>query len=87
MTGRTEDKPRICKMPMILFSYRIVLNGGGMHEALATGHLYASSVAAARKHVNTVRAPELAGRSGLEVILHDSIGSEIWRGLYQPRPQ
>ena len=74
-------------MAMILFSYRIVPNGGGMHEALVTGHLYATSVAAAKKHVQTVRALEVPGRSGLEVILHDSLGSEIWRGPYQPNPQ
>ena len=74
-------------MAMILFSYRIVPKGGGMHEALATGHLYATSVAVAKKHVQTVRAPEIAGRSGLEVILHDRLGSEIWRRPYLPNPQ
>ena len=37
---------------------------------------------AAKRYVQTVKAPNLSGRRDLEVILKDSQGKELWRGTY-----
>jgi len=71
---------------MIVFSYRIVPSGGGKDQALITGTLYIADVESARRHVQTVSAPDVVPQSGLEVILQDMLGSEIWRGPYLGAP-
>jgi hypothetical protein len=70
---------------MLMFSYQIVPAGG--HEVLATGNLYIPDVERAERYVQTVAAPNLTGRSHLEVILRDKLGSEIWRGPYWGPPR
>jgi hypothetical protein len=67
---------------MMLFAYHIVPNGGHMGQALEWGTCTAPDTEAATRHVQTVAAPGVAGKSGLEVILLDSAGAEIWRGPY-----
>jgi hypothetical protein len=63
----------------LLFIYYIVPAGGGERDALAQGNLWTASVAAATQYVQGVTAPNVQGRSGLEVILHDGQGNEIFR--------
>ena len=67
---------------MVIFSYPIVPNGGYMGQALITGTLYTYDVDAAKQHVQTVGAPGVVPQAGLEVILQDTMGSEVWRGPY-----
>jgi hypothetical protein len=67
---------------MMLFAYHIVLQGGHMGQALERGTCNAPDIEAAKRHVQTVTAPSVAGKSGLEVILLDSAGAEVWRGRY-----
>ena len=69
-------------MPTFVFSYHIVPNGGTRAEALVNGSLYTGSLETAMKHVRTVSAPNLTGRSNLEVILRDMRGNEICRVPY-----
>ena len=76
------------KMPMILFSYQIVPPGGYKGQAVSTGNLYIADVQSAKRYVQTVAAPNLAAdASGLDVILLDHMGSEIWRGPYLGPPR
>jgi hypothetical protein len=49
---------------------------------LVNGSLYTGSLETAMKHVRTVSAPNLTGRSNLEVILRDMRGNEICRVPY-----
>jgi hypothetical protein len=70
---------------MIVFGYRIVAKGGDVGQALITGTLYIKDVESAKQHVQTVAAPGVVPQSGLEVILQDLLGSEIWRGPYLGR--
>jgi len=70
-------------MSALYLNYQLVPVGGDPKEALAHGHLYASSLAAAKRCAQTVRAPNLAAEaSALEVVLQDLGGSEVWRGPY-----
>ena len=69
-------------MPTLVFSYHIVPNGGTREQALVNGSLYTSSLEAAKKHVQTASAPNIAGQSNLEVILRDMLGNEICRVPY-----
>ena len=69
-------------MPVVIFSYRIVPSGGDTAQALITGTVYIGDVESAKRHVQTVNAPGVVPQSGLEVILQDMLGSEIWRGAY-----
>ena len=66
----------------MFFAYHIVPEGGHAGQALEKGTCTAPNVEAAKRHVQTVPAPNVAGKSGLEVILQDSAGAEIWRGPY-----
>jgi hypothetical protein len=66
----------------LVFVYYIVPKGGSVRDALVRANLYTSTVEAARQHVRTVTAPQVAGQTGLEVILLDHNGTEIWRGPY-----
>jgi hypothetical protein len=67
---------------MVIFAYHIVPRGGHMRQALESGFCTAPDVEVAKRQVQTVRAPSVAGKSGLEVILQDRRGTEIWRGPY-----
>ena len=49
---------------------------------LATGSLYIADLESAKRHVQTVLAPGVVAEPGLEVILQDVLGAEIWRGPY-----
>jgi hypothetical protein len=70
-------------MTPLYLNYQLVTVGGDPEEALAAGHLYASSLEAAKRYAQTVHAPNLpAAASALEVVLRDMGGSEVWRGLY-----
>ena len=68
-------------MTTLFFAYSIVPTGQDQ-QRLVTGVLYASSLEEAKHHVQTLNAPAIAGKSGLEVILRDIGGSVIWRGPY-----
>ena len=65
---------------MLTFSYQIVPSGGG--KPLTRGSLYIADVESAKRHVQTVAAPGVVAEPGMEVILQDFMGSEIWRGPY-----
>jgi hypothetical protein len=67
---------------IMIFGYHIVPRGGHAGQAFDRGSVKAPDVEAARRIVQTVAAQNVAGKSGLEVILQDSGGSEIWRGPY-----
>ena len=67
---------------MVFFAYHIVPSGGHMRQALERGTCTAPDVELANRQGQTVRAPSVAGKTGLEVILQDSRGAEIWRGPY-----
>ena len=63
----------------MFFIYYIVPAGGDERDALVQGNLMTASVAAAIQYVQGVTAPNVQGRSGLEVILQDGQGNEIFR--------
>ncbi len=63
--------------------YYIVPAGCDDRDALAQGNLMTASVAAATQYVQGVTAPDVQGRSGLEVILLDGQGNEIFRCPHQ----
>jgi hypothetical protein len=66
---------------MAFFAYHIVPMGGHRGQAVESGTCTAPDIEAAKRHVQTVSAPRVV-KTGLEVILQDSAGVEIWRGLY-----
>jgi hypothetical protein len=66
-------------MTTLLFTYSII---GEDQQPIVNGNLYTSNLDLAKKHVQTVGAPHVAGKSNLEVILRDVGGSVIWRGPY-----
>jgi hypothetical protein len=68
---------------MLMFSYQIVPSSGG--QALTRGTLYIADVESAKLHVQTVAAHGVVAEPGMEVILLDFLGSEIWRGPYLGR--
>ena len=63
----------------MFFIYYIVPAGGGEQDALVRANLMTASVDAAKQYVQGVTAPNVQGRSGLEVILQDGQGNEIFR--------
>jgi hypothetical protein len=69
----------------LFFIYYIVRAGCDERDALARGNLMTASVAAATQYVQGVTAPDVQGRSGLEVILQDGQGNEILRCPHQGR--
>jgi hypothetical protein len=81
----SESKVEQPGMTTLEFSYHIVPNGGTREQAPVNGRLYAGSLETAKKHVQTVRAPKVAGRSDLEAILRDLLGNEIWSGAAKRR--
>jgi hypothetical protein len=68
-------------MTTLFFAYSIV-PAGQDQQPLVSGILYTSSLETAKRHVETINAPAVAGKSDLEVILRDIGGSVIWRGPY-----
>ena len=66
----------------MVFTYYIVPGGEGVRPALVKGSLYTADVESAKRHVRTVSAHRALPQSGLEVILQDAKGTEIWRGSY-----
>ena len=66
----------------LIFIYHIVPQGGTAGQALVVGHLIVSSSETAKSYVQIVTAPQLVGKSDLEIILQDIRGVEIWRGPY-----
>jgi hypothetical protein len=66
----------------VFFAYHIVPRGGHMRQALESGACTAPDLQVAKLHVQTVPAPSVAGKFGLEVILQNSEGAEVWRGPY-----
>jgi hypothetical protein len=82
-----SDNPQSESPDDIVFSYLIVPEGGQAGQALVRGSLYASDIDIAKRHVQTTFAPSVEVRPGLEVILLDSEGREIWRAPYLGRPQ
>lgn len=68
-------------MTTLFFAYSIVPTGQDQPR-LVSGILYTSSLETAKRHVQTLNAPEVAGKSDLEVVLRDIGGSVIWRGPY-----
>ena len=67
----------------MFFIYYIVPAGCDERDALAQGNLMTASVAAATQYVQGVTAPDVQGRSRLEVILQDGRGNEIFRCPHQ----
>ena len=67
---------------MVVFAYHIVPRGGHMRQALESGACTAPDLQVAKLHVQTVPASSVAGKFGLEVILQNSEGAEVWRGPY-----
>jgi hypothetical protein len=67
----------------LIFIYHVVPQGGTEGQALVVGNLYVSDVETAIGYVQTVTAPQLAGKAGLEIILQDARGNEVWRGRYR----
>jgi hypothetical protein len=49
---------------------------------LATGSLYIADLESAKRYVQTVTVPGVVAELGLEVVLRDLMGREIWRGPY-----
>ena len=62
-----------------MFSYEIVHGGG---QPLTSGNLYIADVESAQRHVQTVSVPGVVAGPGMEAILQDRTGLEIWRGPY-----
>ena len=69
-----------------LFIYYIVPAGGGEGDALVRGNLWTTTVAAAKQYVQGVTAPNVKDRSGLEVVLQDQQGNEIFRCRHKAGP-
>jgi hypothetical protein len=75
-----ETERPLTSAAMPFFSYLIVPSGGHVGEALARGSLYIADVESAKRHVQTITPHGLVAEPGLEVILLDLTGAEIWRG-------
>jgi len=67
----------------MFFSYQIIrYRAGQPGQVLATGSLYIADLESAKRHVQTVTAPGVVAEPGLEVILQNRKGREVWRGPY-----
>jgi hypothetical protein len=66
----------------MVFTYYIVPAGGHAGQKLVSGSLYVSDIESAKRHVQNVSAHGVAPQPGLEAVLLDSRGVEIWRGPY-----
>ena len=69
----------------MFFTYLIVREDGRAEQALARGSLYTSDVESAKRHAQAGLASGIEAKPGLEVILLDDQGREIWRGSYLGR--
>ena len=67
---------------MLSFSYVIVPRGQRQGAPLTRGYLYVADLESAKRLVQRGNVRSLDGKSDLEVILHDQLGNEIWRGPY-----
>ncbi|MBV8894143.1 MAG: hypothetical protein JO266_19595 [Acidobacteria bacterium] len=63
----------------MFFIYCIVPVDGSAKDALVQGNLFTATVETAKEYVRGVTAPDVKGRSGLEVILQDAHGKEVFR--------
>ena len=81
--GGTREPFRI---RTLLFIYYIVPAGGGEGDALVRGKLWTATVETAKNYLPGVTAPNVKDRSGLEVILQDRLGNEIFRCRHKARP-
>ena len=70
----------------LLFTYYIVPAGGGEEDALVRGNLWTATVQAAKDYMQGVTAPSVKDRSGLEVILQDQQGNELFRCRHKAGP-
>jgi len=70
----------------LLFIYYIVPAGGGEEDALVRGKLWTATVETAKNYLPGVTAPNVKDRSGLEVILLDQQGNEIFRCRHKAGP-
>jgi hypothetical protein len=70
----------------LLFIYYIVPAGCGAGDALVRGNLLTATVQTAKEYVQGVTAPNVKDRSGLEVILQDPQGNEIFRCRHKAGP-
>jgi len=68
-------------------SYYIVPAGGDERDALVRGNLWTATAEAATQYVQGMTAPNVQGRSGLEVILQDVQGNELFRCRYKSSAQ
>jgi hypothetical protein len=75
-----------CGLRTLLFIYYIVPAGCGAGDALARGNLLTATVQVAKEYVQGVTAPNVRDRSGLEVILQDPQGNEIFRCRHKAGP-
>jgi len=66
-------------MTSLFFTYQIVDED---QQPLVNGSLYIGSLDSAKRHLQRVSAPNVAGKSNLEVVLKDLAGHEVWRGPY-----
>jgi hypothetical protein len=66
----------------MVFSYHIVPSGGHIGQSLGVSHLYAADIEAAKQYVQSASVQGIEPKPGLEVILLDGKGMEIWRGPY-----
>ena len=66
----------------MVFTYYIVPAGGHAGQELVSRSLYIGDIESAKRHVQTVTAHGVVAKPGLEVILQDGTGREIWRGPY-----
>jgi len=69
----------------MIFSYYIVPAGGHVGQMLVSGSLYIVDIESAKRHAETITPPNVPAKPGLEIILHDHRGNEIWRGPYLGR--
>ena len=68
-----------CGIRTLLFIYYIVPAGGGEGDALVQGNLWTATAQTAKQYAPGLTAPNVKDRSGLEVILQDQHGNEIFR--------
>ena len=70
----------------MFFIYYIVPVGSGEQDPSVRGNLFTATVETAKQYVQGVTAPDVQGRSGLEVVLQDTHGREIFRCPHQAAP-
>lgn len=68
----------------LVFTYHVVPKGVSETNALVRGALYTATVERAVEYLCSLGLsdPAVNGRQGLEVILKDREGAELWRGPF-----